>query len=99
MPTLFALLLLLAADQSPVPATFISKEDHEAVLKKQVADNVVDQPIKASDVPGGKASVAMLHRVKPGDIIIVPAGTPHNFSVLDGPISYLLYRFEPTQKK
>lgn len=148
-----------AADQTPVPATYISKEDHEAVLKKQIAENVVDQPVKASDVLGGKASVATLHRtkpeasslvhdyvtetyyilsgtgtfvtggqlgdpkptdlskynagmshtgtrmggdahrVKPGDIIIVPAGTPHSFSELDGPISYLVYRFEPTAKQ
>jgi mannose-6-phosphate isomerase-like protein (cupin superfamily) len=159
MLPLFALLLTLAAEQqAPVPATYISKEDHEAVLEKQIADHVVDQPIKASEVPGGKASVATLHRVKPeasalihdyvtetyyimsgtgtfvtggrlgdaketdlskfnagishtgtriggearrvkpGDIIIVPAGTPHSFSELDGPISYLVYRFEPTRK-
>ena len=159
MPTLLALLLMLAAEQSQVPATFISKEDHEAVLKKQIAENVVDQPIKASNVVGGKASVARLrrtkpeasalihdyvtetyyimsgsgtfvtggslggakptdlsnvnagmsqtgariggeaHRVKPGDIVIVPAGTPHSFSELDGPIEYLVYRFEPAIKK
>ena len=34
-------------------------------------------------------------QVKPGDIVIIPAGTPHSFSALDGPISYLVYRFEP----
>jgi mannose-6-phosphate isomerase-like protein (cupin superfamily) len=34
-------------------------------------------------------------RVKPKDVIIVPAGTPHRFSELDGPIVYLVYRFEP----
>lgn len=159
MTTLLVLFLALAAEQTQVPASFISKEDHEAVLKKQIADNVVDQPIKASDVLGGRTAVAMLHRakpetsalihdyvtetyyilsgsgtfvtggqlgdaketdltrvnaglshtgtriggeakrVKPGDIIIVPAGTPHSFSELDGPISYLVYRFEPTVKK
>lgn len=159
MGMLLALLLSAAAEQTPVPATYNSKEDHEAVLKKQIAENVVDQPVKASDVLGGKASVATLHRVKPeasslvhdyvtetyyilsgagtfvtggqlgdpkptdlskfnagmshtgariggdarrvkpGDIIIVPAGTPHSFSELDGPISYLVYRFEPTVKK
>jgi mannose-6-phosphate isomerase-like protein (cupin superfamily) len=160
MTLLLTMLLALTAEQqSPVPATFISKEDHEAVLKKQIAENVVDQPVKASEVLGGKASVATLHRVKPeasalihdyvtetyyimqgsgtfvtggslgdaketdltkfnagmshtgtriggearrvkpGDIIIVPAGTPHSFSELDGPISYLVYRFEPATKK
>ena len=159
MSTLTALLLTVAIDQVPAPAVFINKEDHEAVLTEQIAKKVVDQPIKASDVLGGKASVAMLHRVKPeasalihdhvtetyyivsgsgtivtggslggakptdltrvnagmsqmgtriggdsrrvkpGDIIMIPAGTPHSFSDLDGPISYLVYRFEPTVKK
>lgn len=159
MATLFALLLSLAAEQAQVPAVFITKEEHEAVLKEQIPKNVIDQPIKAADVLGGKASVAMLHRVKPeasalihdyvtetyyivagsgtlvtggqlggakptdltrvnagmsqtgtriggaarkvkpGDIIMIPAGTPHSFSELDGPISYLVYRFEPAAKK
>jgi mannose-6-phosphate isomerase-like protein (cupin superfamily) len=34
--------------------------------------------------------------VGPKDVIIVPAGIPHRFSVLDGAeIVYLVYRFEP----
>jgi mannose-6-phosphate isomerase-like protein (cupin superfamily) len=140
---------------APVPATFITAAEAEAVLKEQIPKNVVDQPIKLSEVRGGKASVASLHRAKPetsalihndvtetyyivkgsgtivtggtlgdakptdltrvnagmsqtgtrqggtprrvgpGDIIIIPAGTPHSFSELDGPISYLVFRFEP----
>ena len=158
MVMLLALLVSLTAEQVQVPAVYISKEEHEAVLKEQIPKNVIDQPIKAADVLGGKASVAMLHRVKaeagalihdhvtetyyilsgsgtlvtggqlgnakptdltrlnagmsqtgtriggdarrvkPGDIIIIPAGTPHSFSQLDGPISYLVYRFEPTHR-
>ena len=154
----FALLLTLSAEQAQVPATFITREEHEQVLKEQTAKNVVDQPIKASNVLGGKASVARLRRVKPeasalihdyvtetyyimsgsgtfvtggslggakptdlnnvnagmsqtgtriggesrkvgpGDIVIIPAGTPHSFSQLDAPISYLVYRFEPSAK-
>ena len=34
-------------------------------------------------------------RVGPGDVIIIPAGTPHSFSALDSPISYLVFRFDP----
>lgn len=160
MPSLLALALSLSLDaqQPPPAAVHISKEEQEAVLKESIAKGTTDQPIKASEVLGGKASVAMLHRtqaepsalihdrvtetyyilegsgtivtggtlgdpkpadltrfnagmshtgtrqggeargVKPGDIIIIPAGTPHSFSALDGPISYLVYRFEPTQK-
>ena len=33
--------------------------------------------------------------VGPGDVIIIPAGTPHSFSALDSPISYLVFRFDP----
>jgi mannose-6-phosphate isomerase-like protein (cupin superfamily) len=159
MTILFALLLTLSAEQGQVPATFISREEHEQVLKEQTAKNAVDVPLKATNVLGGKASVARLRRtkpeasalihdyvtetyyimagsgtfvtggslggakptdlsnvnagmsqsgariggesrrVKPGDIVIVPAGTPHSFSELDGPIEYLVYRFEPTVKK
>src|SRR4026209_1149544 len=140
MTLLFALLLTLSAEQAQVPGTFITGEGPEQVLKEQTAKNVVDQPIKASNVLGGKASVARLRRVKPeasalihdyvtetyyimwrsgtfvtgaslgvakptdlsnvnagmsqtgtrvggeerrvkaGDIVIVPAGTPHSFS-------------------
>jgi mannose-6-phosphate isomerase-like protein (cupin superfamily) len=36
-------------------------------------------------------------KVGPKDVIIVPAGVPHRFSELDGPIVYLVYRFEPKQ--
>ena len=166
MLTLAALALTISIDalaaeqapQAPVPAVFITKEQHAAVLKESIAKNTVDTPIKATDVPGGKAAVAMLYRskpevsalihndvtetyyilsgsgtivtggslgtpkptdltrvnagmsqtgtriggesrkVKPGDIIIIPAGTSHSFSELDAPISYLVYRFEPSKK-
>lgn len=33
-------------------------------------------------------------RVGPGDIIVIPAGVPHRLIDLDGPMSYLIYRFE-----
>jgi mannose-6-phosphate isomerase-like protein (cupin superfamily) len=160
---MFALLVALAlqapaAAPAPAPAVFITAAEAEAVLEEQITKNVVDQPMKATDVHGGKASVAWLHRVKaeagalihnevtetyyivsgsgtlvtggslggdvkpvdltrvnagmgrqgtrvggdsrrvgPGDIIIIPAGTAHSFSALDGPISYLVFRFEPAK--
>jgi mannose-6-phosphate isomerase-like protein (cupin superfamily) len=42
---------------------------------------------------GGQAQ-----RVGAGDVIIVPQGTPHRFSELEGEIVYLTYRFD-SQKK
>lgn len=34
-------------------------------------------------------------RLVPGDVFVVPAGMAHRFSQLDGPIRYVVYRFEP----
>ncbi len=34
-------------------------------------------------------------KVAPGDVFVVPAGMAHRFSQLDGPIRYVVYRFEP----
>jgi len=158
MLTLLALLLGLAAEQQTPGGTYITADEIAATLKQSIANNVVDQPIKATNVPGGhKASLALLRRTKPettalvhdyvteiyqivegagtlvtggtledpkendltrlnagmshtgvhrggdtrrvraNDVIIVPAGTAHRFSELDGPITYLVYRFEPKQ--
>ena len=41
----------------------------------------------------GERAGGQNRRVKPNDIIIVPAGTPHGFSQLGGPIGYLVYPF------
>ena len=157
MLILIAVLAGLAAEQQAASGTIVTADEIAATLKQSIANNVVDQPVKAMTVPGGhKTSVALLRRVKPEttalihdrvteiyqitsgsgtivtggalegatptdltrvnagpsqtgthkggeskhvgpkDIIIVPAGTPHRFSQLDGPeIVYLVYRFEP----
>jgi mannose-6-phosphate isomerase-like protein (cupin superfamily) len=47
-------------------------------------------PSQTGSPKGGES-----RRVGPKDIIIIPAGMPHHFSQLDGPISYLVYRFDP----
>jgi mannose-6-phosphate isomerase-like protein (cupin superfamily) len=148
-----------APSSANTSSVLISAEEIADTLKASIANNVVDQPIKAIDIvapAGHRASVAMLRRtraetnalihnrvteiyqitegsgtlvtggtlegaqptdltrvnagpsqtgthkggdsrhVKPNDVIIVPAGTPHRFSTLDGAvITYLVYRFEP----
>jgi mannose-6-phosphate isomerase-like protein (cupin superfamily) len=157
------LLVLAQAPAAPSSANtssvYISAEEIAETLKASIANNVVDQPMKAMDVvtlSGHRASLAMLRRtrpettalihdrvteiyqitegsgtlvtggtledpkpndltrlnagpsrtgthkggdsrrVKPNDVVIVPAGTPHRFSALDGPfITYLVFRFEP----
>jgi mannose-6-phosphate isomerase-like protein (cupin superfamily) len=34
-------------------------------------------------------------KLAPGDVFVVPSGMAHRFSQLDGPIRYVVYRFEP----
>jgi hypothetical protein len=31
-----------------------------------------------------------------GDVVVLPAGVPHRFSVLHSPMAYIIYRFEVT---
>ncbi len=41
----------------------------------------------------------LTQKVKKGDLVIIPAGLPHRFSELDGPIEYVIYRFEAASQK
>ncbi len=34
--------------------------------------------------------------IGPGDVVVLPAGVPHRFSVLHSPMPYIIYRFEVT---
>jgi mannose-6-phosphate isomerase-like protein (cupin superfamily) len=47
----------------------------------------------------GEAVGGVTRKVGPKDVVIVPAGSPHRFIQLDGPISYVIYRFEPAPSK
>ncbi len=47
----------------------------------------------------GEQVGGVARKVGPKDVVIVPAGSPHHFVQLDGPISYVIYRFEPAQSK
>ncbi len=63
---------------------------------KAVADppNLGNTPTFYGNQQGGG-----IQRVKPKDVIIIPAGTPHRFLALDGPITYVIYRFEPAEDR
>ena len=65
MMILLAAAFGLIAEQQIAAGTVITAEDVAATLKQSIANNVVDQPVKAADVPGGhKASLALLRRTK-----------------------------------
>jgi mannose-6-phosphate isomerase-like protein (cupin superfamily) len=56
---------LMAEQQAATSGTVITADEIATTLKQSIANNVVDQPVKAADVPGGhKASLALLRRTK-----------------------------------
>lgn len=55
-------------------------------------DNLGPTPSYQGDAVGGKVI-----KVGPRDVVVVPAGMPHKWITLDGPINYVIYRFEPAQ--
>lgn len=36
-------------------------------------------------------------RVRVGDVVVIPAGMPHRFTSIDGPVSYIDYRVDPSK--
>ena len=63
------LLVLFALAFAPVAmaqtsGTVITADEIAATLKASIANNVVDAPVKLANVPGGKASLAVLRRTK-----------------------------------
>jgi len=52
--------------------------------------------VRAAGAAAGSASIegGQSRRVSKGDVILVPAGTPHWYKDLEGPITYLEVRFD-----
>lgn len=56
--------------------------------------------MKFEDGPGESGTAIQggtSQRVKAGDIVVIPAGTPHWFSAIEGSISYLVVRVDPNR--
>jgi mannose-6-phosphate isomerase-like protein (cupin superfamily) len=56
--------------------------------------------IKQEDGPGASGTAIQggtSRHLKAGDVVVIPAGTPHWFSKIDGSIAYLVIRIDPSQ--
>ena len=56
--------------------------------------------VSKEDGPGSSGTAIQggtPHQLKAGDVIVIPAGTPHWFSKIDGSIGYLVIRVDPSQ--
>jgi len=64
-------------------------------LKRRPAD---DRAVKLLNGPGGNGSSirnGATYHVKPGDVVIIPAGVGHWFTKVDDHIRYLMVRVDP----
>ena len=63
--------------------------------KRRPADN---EAVRLLNGPGNNAASirnGVTHQLKPGDVIIIPAGTGHWFTKIDDHITYLMVRIDP----
>ena len=66
--------------------------------KRRPADN---NAVKMLNGPGNDASSirnGVTHQLKPGDVVVIPAGTGHWFTRIDDQITYLMIRVDPDKK-
>ena len=64
-------------------------------LKRRPADN---QAVKLLNGPGGNGTSirnGATYQLKPGDVIVIPAGVGHWFTKIDDHIRYLMIRVDP----
>ena len=64
-------------------------------LKRRPAD---DRAVRLLNGPGGNGTSirnGAVHELKPGDMIVIPAGTGHWFTRIDDHISYIMVRVDP----
>jgi mannose-6-phosphate isomerase-like protein (cupin superfamily) len=64
-------------------------------MRRRPADN---EAVRMLNGPGNDAvsiTNGVTHELKPGDVIVIPAGTGHLFTKIDDHITYLMIRIDP----
>jgi mannose-6-phosphate isomerase-like protein (cupin superfamily) len=63
--------------------------------KRRPADAVNVKMLNGPGNGGSSIRNGVAHQLKPGDVIVIPAGTGHWFTKIDDHISYLMIRVDP----
>jgi mannose-6-phosphate isomerase-like protein (cupin superfamily) len=61
---------------------------------KPIAPNDPDRPLLGTGWRGSPIEGGETHRVREGDLIIIPSGVPHGFCAIDGSITLLVERID-----
>jgi len=65
--------------------------------KTRAADSVEVTREDGPGVTGTAIEGGTSRQIKEGDVVVIPAGTPHWFSKIDGSLAYLVIRIDPSQ--
>jgi mannose-6-phosphate isomerase-like protein (cupin superfamily) len=75
-------------------ATLVTGPDIEGVERRPSTNNNV-RNLNGPGANGTSVSNGVTHTLKPGDVIIIPAGVGHWFTRIDDHIRYLMIRVDP----
>ena len=78
-------------------ATFVTGPDLVGKQRRPPDNNAV----RLLNGPGNNAAsirAGVTHELRPGDVIVIPAGTGHWFTKIDDHITYLMIRVDPDKK-
>jgi mannose-6-phosphate isomerase-like protein (cupin superfamily) len=64
-------------------------------MQRRPADNEAVRMLNGPGNNGASIRNGVSHQLKPGDVIIIPAGTGHWFTKIDDHITYLMIRIDP----
>jgi quercetin dioxygenase-like cupin family protein len=56
--------------------------------------------VRLEDGPGASGTSiqgGVTQKIKAGDVVVIPAGVPHWFSEIEGSITYVVVRVDPTR--
>jgi mannose-6-phosphate isomerase-like protein (cupin superfamily) len=61
------------------------------------ADSRIVREVNGPSTSGNGIQGGESRHVGPGDVVIIPAGVPHQFSSVEGTITYIVIRFDPNR--
>src|SRR5207237_1174412 len=77
------------------PGTYIPKDELDAYVKKAIGEKLTDQQVRDVEIGKAHIGIGVSYELKPGDVVVIPAGTGHWFTKIDDHVTYLLVRIDP----
>lgn len=60
-------------------------------------DSRIVREVNGPSTGGSAIQGGQSQHIGPGDVVVIPAGVPHQFSAVEGKITYIVIRFDPVR--